>query len=269
MQSKYIRKELIDIDGVTDTIKLEQPLPADLTETVSEDSWEAISAQLEGCTRCRLSERRKTIVFGEGNRLADLMFVGEGPGAQEDRTGRPFVGDAGQLLTKMIKAMGYAREDVFIGNIVKCRPPDNRKPFKDETAACIGFIERQIALIKPKVIVTLGETATVGLLNTSSRISQIRGRWQKYQNIKVMPTFHPAYLLRNESAKRDVWNALKLVMAELGKSSEGDYWCVINFCLSQFCLLLHVPARRTPTRWTQRLLMRKLLKGFQAASIST
>ncbi|MDR2869533.1 MAG: uracil-DNA glycosylase [Deferribacteraceae bacterium] len=240
MKSKYVRKELIDIYGITDTIKLDQklsaPMQADIGDTVSSDlaamqagftgnaaalvspdSWEAISADLSGCTRCRLAEKRQNIVFGEGDRQAELMFIGEGPGAEEDDTGRPFVGKAGQLLTKMIAAMGYKREEVFIGNIVKCRPPDNRQPFKDETAACISFIQRQIALVNPKAIVTLGSTATQALLNTSRSISQLRGRWQKYKEIKVMPTFHPAYLLRNEGAKRDVWNDLQLVMADLGK----------------------------------------------------
>jgi DNA polymerase len=155
-------------------------------------------------------------VFGEGDEGAALMFIGEGPGADEDKTGRPFVGRAGQLLTKMIEAMGLTRQQVYIANVVKCRPPENREPFQDEVAACMGFLRTQIKLINPKVIVCLGATSAGHLLNPGKRISNIRGHFLEYEGLKVMPTYHPAYLLRNETKKRDVWNDLKLVMAELG-----------------------------------------------------
>ena len=143
------------------------------------------------------------------------MFIGEGPGADEDATGRPFVGAAGQLLDKMIAAMHLAREDVYIANIVKCRPPGNRMPGADEAAACIGYLKKQIQLIQPEVIVLLGGTALSFLLEING-ITKYRGRWQNYNNIAVMPTFHPAFLLRKPEAKREAWHDLKLVMAKLG-----------------------------------------------------
>jgi DNA polymerase len=145
------------------------------------------------------------------------MFIGEGPGADEDKSGRPFVGRAGQLLTKMIEAMKFTRETVFIANIVKCRPPENREPFKDEVAACIGYLHTQIEMVKPKVIVCLGSTSAEHLLGLGVKISSLRGKFQDYNGVKVMPTYHPAYLLRAESKKKDVWIDLQAVMAELGK----------------------------------------------------
>ena len=168
------------------------------------------------CTRCKLSKGRTKIVFGSGSPKAQLMFVGEGPGRDEDLSGEPFVGRAGKLLTDMIKAMGLQREDVYIANIVKCRPPDNRQPEHDEVAACSPFLMRQIDVIQPKVICTLGNTPTQTLMQTTQGISRFRGEWFEFRNAKLMPTYHPAYLLRNPAAKADVWKDLQKVMAVLG-----------------------------------------------------
>ncbi len=176
-----------------------------------------IVEEVSKCYKCVLGKTRTNIVPGEGNLDAELMFIGEGPGEDEDLQGRPFVGRAGQLLTKMIEAMGYKREEVYIANIVKCRPPNNRAPFDEEAFACIGYLKRQIEIVSPKVIVSLGSTATKYLLNTDKRISTIRGEFQDYNGIKVMPTFHPSYLLRNQSMKKPAWEDLKKVMAFFGK----------------------------------------------------
>jgi DNA polymerase len=169
------------------------------------------------CKRCPLAATRTNVVYGEGDPHARLMFIGEGPGADEDRLGRPFVGRAGQLLDKMIAAMHFAREEVYIANVVKCRPPGNRVPTPEEAMRCIGYLERQIRFIKPEVIVLLGATAATFLLDRHEGISKLRGIWQEYDGIPVMPTFHPAFLLRQESAKREAWHDLQLVMAKLGK----------------------------------------------------
>jgi uracil-DNA glycosylase len=178
-----------------------------------------VRAELGECTRCKLHPTRKNIVFGIGNPNAELMFVGEAPGNNEDLQGEPFVGDAGQLLTKMIIAMGYRREDVYIANCVKCRPPGNRNPEADELEACEPFLKKQIAAIQPRVIVALGKFAAQWLSGKrDAAISALRGKWHTYQGIQVMPTYHPAYLLRTPSAKRTVWEDLQLVMAELGKT---------------------------------------------------
>ena len=177
--------------------------------------WAGLRAMTLNCRNCHLAASRQNVVFGEGNENARLMFIGEGPGADEDATGRPFVGAAGQLLDKMIAAMHLAREDVYIANVVKCRPPGNRVPGEEEAAACMGYLERQIELIKPEVIVLLGGTALHFLLKIDG-ISRLRGRWHEYKNIAVMPTFHPAFLLRKPEAKREAWHDLKLVMAKLG-----------------------------------------------------
>ena len=182
-----------------------QELPSD---------WGALRNMALNCRNCRLASGRTNVVFGEGAENARLMFIGEGPGADEDATGRPFVGAAGQLLDKMIAAMHLKREEVYIANIVKCRPPGNRMPNDEEATACMGYLERQIQLIKPEVIVLLGGTAVHFLLNLDG-ITRLRGRWHEYNNIPVMPTFHPAFLLRNPEAKREAWNDLKMVMAKL------------------------------------------------------
>ena len=168
------------------------------------------------CKRCPLAATRTNVVFGEGDPHAKLMFIGEGPGADEDRLGRPFVGRAGQLLDKMISAMHFRREEVYIANVVKCRPPGNRTPTPEEAARCIGYLERQINFVKPQVIVLLGATAATFVLERREGISKLRGIWQEYRGIPVMPTFHPAFLLRQESAKKEAWHDLKLVMAKFG-----------------------------------------------------
>jgi uracil-DNA glycosylase len=168
------------------------------------------------CSRCKLHKERNKIVFGDGSPNAKLVFVGEGPGADEDAQGLPFVGRAGKLLTQMIEAMGLQRKDVYICNVVKCRPPENRAPEPDEVAACSPFLLRQIDVLNPQVIVCLGAVAAKTLLNTTRGISSFRGEWLEWRGRKLMATYHPAYLLRNPPAKADVWKDLQKVMAELG-----------------------------------------------------
>lgn len=177
----------------------------------------AVREELGECQRCKLGRGRTRLVFGVGNPSAELMFVGEGPGADEDRHGEPFVGRAGQLLTKMIEAMGYRREEVYIANVVKCRPPENRNPEPDEMDACEPFLRAQIAAVRPRVLVALGKTAVQALLRETTAISRLRGRWFSYEGVRLMPTFHPAYLLRSPDEKRKAWDDLQLVMKELGK----------------------------------------------------
>lgn len=174
-----------------------------------------IREELGECTRCKLSATRTKIVFGTGPALAPIMFIGEGPGADEDRTGEPFVGKAGQLLDKMIEAMGWDRGEVYIANVVKCRPPGNRNPQVDEIAACQPFLDAQIAAVRPRIIVTLGKPAANLVLRNDAPISSLRGRFHEHRGVRVMPTFHPAYLLREPDRKRDTWNDLKQVIAEL------------------------------------------------------
>jgi len=182
------------------------------------DTLLTIRGELGDCTRCKLSRGRTNLVFGVGNPRAELMFVGEGPGADEDVQGEPFVGKAGQLLTKMIEAMGFRREEVYIANVVKCRPPNNRDPEPDEIAACEPFLKAQIAAVKPKVIVALGRFAVQTLLRDPTPITRQRGAWRDYEGVRLMPTFHPAYLLRNPPEKAKAWADLQLVMKELGKT---------------------------------------------------
>lgn len=178
---------------------------------------EALSKEVAACVRCPLHATRTQTVFARGNPASELMFVGEGPGAEEDAQGLPFVGKAGQLLDRMIAAMGYHPDDVYIANVLKCRPPGNRKPEPMEMASCEGYLQRQIDLVQPRVIVALGATAIEGLLKVSG-ITKLRGTWRLYRGeIPVMPTFHPAYLLRTPADKRLVWADLKLVMEKLGK----------------------------------------------------
>jgi DNA polymerase len=178
---------------------------------------DGLARELADCTRCRLSEKRRSVVFGEGDSRARILFVGEGPGAEEDRTGRPFVGQAGQLLDRMIAAMGFDRSGVYIANVVKCRPPGNRDPRDDEIAACSPFLDRQIELIRPEVIIALGRFAASRLTGTKKSMGALRGRWSHYKGVPLLPTFHPAYLLRNPKAKREVWQDLKLVLAKLAR----------------------------------------------------
>jgi DNA polymerase len=177
---------------------------------------DSVRADLGDCTRCKLHNGRHNIVFGVGNPRARLMFVGEAPGEDEDLQGFPFVGKAGQLLTKMIEAMGLKREDVYIANTVKCRPPNNRNPEPDELESCEPFLKGQLAAVRPEVIVTLGKFAAQALLRDATPITRLRGQWREYQGIPVMPTFHPAYLLRSPGEKGKVWEDLKQVMKKLG-----------------------------------------------------
>jgi len=179
-------------------------------------SLESVRSQMGECTLCKLHKGRHTIVFGVGNPRARLMFVGEAPGEDEDLKGEPFVGKAGQLLTKMIEAMGLRREDVYICNTVKCRPPNNRNPEPDELAACEPFLKGQLAAVEPEVIVTLGKFAAQALLREQTPITRLRGQWREYEGIPVMPTFHPAYLLRSPQEKGKVWDDLQSVMKKLG-----------------------------------------------------
>jgi uracil-DNA glycosylase family 4 len=175
-----------------------------------------VREDLGECTRCKLHKTRNKIVFGDGSAKAQLVFVGEGPGADEDAQGLPFVGRAGKLLTQMIEAMGLQRSDVYICNVVKCRPPGNRQPEPDEVEKCSPFLFRQLDVLQPKVIVCLGATAAQTLLQTNRGISHFRGQWMDFRGYKMLATYHPAYLLRNPAAKGDVWKDLQKVMAELG-----------------------------------------------------
>lgn len=174
-----------------------------------------IRTDLGDCQRCKLCTTRNKIVFGVGSEQAPVMFVGEGPGADEDRLGDPFVGKAGELLDKMIEAMGWTRASVYIANTVKCRPPGNRNPEPDELAACTPFLHAQIASIAPRILVALGRPAACTLLGRDVPISSVRGQWHEYRGVRLMPTFHPAYLLREPAKKREAWSDLKMVMAEL------------------------------------------------------
>jgi DNA polymerase len=197
-------------ERVPDSVEA-NPTPVILSRNPAE-ALVAIRAEIGDCTRCKLHTLgRKQIVFGVGNPEADLMFVGEAPGADEDEQGIPFVGRAGQLLTKIIEAIELKREDVYIANVIKCRPPQNRNPEPDEVATCEPFLFQQIDVIKPKVIVALGKFAAQTLLRTETPISRLRGQLFDYRGAKLIPTFHPAYLLRNPSSKREVWEDMKLV----------------------------------------------------------
>ncbi len=196
------------------------PLTGELAERAAELA--TMAAAVAGCTRCRLSEGRTQAVFGAGNPDADLMFIGEGPGAEEDRRGLPFVGAAGELLTRIIQAIEMSREEVYIANVVKCRPPGNRDPQPDEVAACRGYLERQIALVRPKVIVALGRIAAQTLLGNDMPIGRMRGRWFRVQDVPTMVTYHPAALLRNSALKRPTWEDMQLVRDFLRSGSSAS-----------------------------------------------
>jgi uracil-DNA glycosylase len=193
----------------------------DASEKISGDSMLKIRDDIGDCTRCKLHKARNKIVFADGNPKAKLVFVGEGPGRDEDMQGLPFVGRAGKLLTSMIEAMGLQRPDVYICNVVKCRPPENRLPEPDEIKTCSPFLLRQLEVVDPQVIVALGACAAQTLLQTTRGISHFRGQWQDFRGRKLMATYHPAYLLRNPPAKADVWKDLQMVMAELGLERRG------------------------------------------------
>ena len=197
--------------------------PAPRTGPVSSlgvETLEAIRADLGDCTRCGLCRERSHLVFGEGNPRASVVFVGEGPGADEDRTGRPFVGKAGRLLDKMIEAVGWRREDVYICNVVKCRPPRNRNPEQEEIATCRPFLDRQLRAIAPRAIITLGKPAAATLLGRSVAITRERGIWREWEGVPLMPTFHPAYLLRSYTRenRQAVWDDLRAVRARVDGS---------------------------------------------------
>jgi DNA polymerase len=196
-------------DGLTNAASLPQ----------SSETLEEIWSDIGECTRCGLCSGRTQVVNTHGNPKARLMFVGEAPGADEDAQGKPFVGRAGQLLTKMIEAMGMKREDVIIGNVNRCRPPGNRQPTLEEAAICRPFLFREIATVRPDVIVVMGNTALRNLLEIKAGISSVRGKFHDYHGTPVMPTFHPAYLLRDPSKKRETWDDLKKVMERLGRPS--------------------------------------------------
>ncbi len=226
------REELRELINLT-KLYLNQEAEAGLKEVLIEgnlkkkvdSSLEDLRAEMDGCQICPLGKSRLKVVFGVGDTKAQLMFVGEGPGYDEDHRGEPFIGRAGQLLTKIIEAIGFKRSDVYIANIVKCHPMidptqpesrgNDRKPSMDEINSCLPFLERQIKIIKPKIIVALGNVAAQTLLGLTEGISSLRGRFYDYQGIKLMPTYHPAALLRNPNFKKDVWEDMKMVRDEL------------------------------------------------------
>jgi uracil-DNA glycosylase family 4 len=218
--AKWRRRE----DGTTnlvDAVPEVEAVPITIARTTLE-ALAAIREDLGDCTRCKLhAQGRKQIVFGVGNPTADLMFVGEAPGADEDAQGVPFVGRAGQLLTKMIEAMGFSRDEVYIANVLKCRPPGNRNPEPDEIATCEPFLFRQLASVEPKVVIALGAFAARTLLKTADPISRLRGRVFEYRGAKLIPTFHPSFLLRSPGYKREAWEDLKKALAILGRELPG------------------------------------------------
>ena len=188
----------------------EEPGAVDLEEPVGELDWDALRERVSGCTRCALAQSRTNTVFGVGNPDADWMIIGEAPGAEEDRRGEPFVGRAGQLLDQMLLAIGESRDSVFIANILKCRPPNNRDPKADEAAACRGYLERQIALVRPRIILAVGRVAAQNLLGRDDPVGRMRGRAHELDGTPLVVTYHPAYLLRSPSQKRKSWSDLCL-----------------------------------------------------------
>jgi DNA polymerase len=234
------RVELLEIVGQLKSLLISHPqIEAELPklsrqskpdpspEAGTPTTLESLAAFIGDCKRCKLSQRRTRLVFGEGSPKARLVFVGEGPGAEEDAAGRPFVGEAGRLLTKIIESgMGLKREDVYICNVVKCRPPDNRDPEAEEVQTCLPFLKQQLAIIRPEVICTLGRVAAKSLLEREFKITQERGNWFSFMGIPLMATFHPAYILRNPSEERrlkgQVWEDVKKIMARLGLKVRKD-----------------------------------------------
>ena len=203
------------LSGISLSMNQAESVPVKGDFRVIEKDLKGLQEELADCRRCKLSGERNNIVFGEGNPDARLMFIGEGPGREEDIQARPFVGDAGRLLTNLIVKLGLKREDVYIANIVKCRPPNNRNPEEDEIATCISFVKEQIDLIKPDIIVCLGRIAAHALLEVKIPISKLRGNFTSYNGIPVMPTFHPAYLLRNPKDKWLTWDDMQKVLEKL------------------------------------------------------
>jgi uracil-DNA glycosylase family 4 len=206
------------IEDVRDYVAYQKSLGAEFfpgaPDTIPHPTLTEVRRELGECKRCKLHLMRRHIVFGEGNEKAQLVFIGEAPGEDEDRQGRPFVGKAGQLLTRIINAIGLRREGVYITNIIKCRPPNNRNPQHAEIVTCEPFLEKQLEIIQPKIICALGTFAAQTLLKTEEKISQLRGRFYVYRGIKVMPTYHPAFLLRNPHKKREAWEDMKKIHGE-------------------------------------------------------
>src|SRR6476646_3676820 len=215
------KKQLLHLQSLgVEGIQLTQATEPERLQATGE-TFDDIHLDIGNCTRCPLHRDRTNICHTEGNRNARLMFVGEAPGADEDMQSRPFVGRAGQLLTKIIEAIGLKREEVLIGNVNRCRPPGNRPPTFEEASMCKPFLEREIAIVQPEVIVTLGNTAMKNLLDTREGITKLRGTFQEFKGIKVMPTFHPAYLLRDPSKKRETWEDLKKVRDYLDSTAKN------------------------------------------------
>lgn len=199
-------------------LPLEVPSPRHSGPEEKARALAALRQEMGNCQRCKLGHDRKNLVFGEGNPNAELMFIGEAPGREEDRKGKPFVGEAGQLLTRLINKMGFKREDVYIANIIKSRPPGNRDPEADEINACMPFLKKQIEIIAPAVIISLGRIASHTLTGLNTPISRLRGTFYEFQGIPLMPTFHPAYLLRKPEGKHQVWSDARQVLGLLGRS---------------------------------------------------
>ena len=216
-------KKHIEIEGLEggEDLILEESVVSGRTASRNESSLEALKKEVASCVKCELCETRTNAVFGAGNPKAKLMFVGEAPGMEEDLRGLPFVGRAGQLLTKIIESIGLKREDVYIANVLKCRPPNNRNPLPTEILTCEEYLSRQIELIKPKVICALGKFAAQTLLRTTESITRLRGRFFDYKDALLIPTFHPAYLLRNPNDKRLVWEDMKKIRKELSKNEKN------------------------------------------------
>jgi uracil-DNA glycosylase len=222
--SRFSMKQRRLSEKSLDACTPEESIPCDEKEDRNRhgiETLEDVRSALGECRRCQLCEARKNIVFGEGNPKAEIVFVGEAPGEDEDIQGRPFVGRAGQLLTRIIEAMGLKREDVYICNILKCRPPKNRNPQQEEIESCEPFVIRQIEVIRPKVICTLGTFAARTLLKKEIPVSLLRGQFHSFRGIQLMPTYHPAYLLRNPSAKKQVWEDVQKIMKMTGTSGNG------------------------------------------------
>jgi uracil-DNA glycosylase family 4 len=217
-RSPYVKRQTAGIQDLPPSASIQSAAPAAAPASLSPqitDALESIITDLTDCQRCKLSTTRTHIVFGSGSPSASLMFVGEAPGFDEDQQGFPFVGKAGQLLTKIIQAINLTRDQVYICNVIKCRPPGNRNPEPDEILACVPFLNRQIASIQPEFICALGTFAAQTLLKTTLPISKLRGRFHDYNGIQLLPTFHPSYLLRNPDKKREVWEDMKLLMNEM------------------------------------------------------
>ncbi len=195
-------------------------VPADGSELPANNSWSALQTEVANCTKCKLCATRIQTVFGTGNKEADWLLIGEAPGQHEDEQGKPFVGNAGLLLTEMIRALGLTREAVFITNIIKCRPPTNRDPHVDEVASCNGYLQQQISMIKPKIILAIGRIAAQTLLNTDAPLARLRGKAHRVNNIPVVVVYHPAYLLRSLPEKRKAWQDLQLAMQTVKESED-------------------------------------------------